>query len=114
MREQLTKARDLLVRCFCKDFMARDAKGNAAAYDSTKAVQWCVLGALCRAEVVTQSSCSHSDIAERMMSHLPEAWRRRYSAPSYDMHALVDYNNDPATTQADMVGLLDKTIAALP
>lgn len=111
-RARLTKARDLLAKGYCKDILAQDKRGRSVAANSPVAAQWCVLGALMAADsgelIVPQDA-----IADLIAPHLSAEWRAR--ATKYGaMSTLVDYNNAHATTQSDMVALLDKTIAALP
>lgn len=110
-RDRLIGARDRLAKGFCKNVLALDAFGKQIDSRSQDARQWCVLGALISSSLDVPQPLEHDEVARRILPHLPEEWRHKALNP---MATLVYYNNDPATTQADIVWLLDKTIAALP
>lgn len=45
-KQVLVKARKLIEKGWCKNVDARNAKGESVSTKSSKAVQWCILGAL--------------------------------------------------------------------
>jgi hypothetical protein len=80
--------------------VARDAHGNAVLAGAPTATCFCIAGAIIR---------GHSDPFEQDCA----AWvlDRIASARGYEM--LVTLNDDPNTTQADIVAWIDEGIASL-
>lgn len=110
VRERLTKARDLMAKGFCKGSLALDKDGYATEPGAPDAARHCILGALLGASP-QDGRRLYLEVAPLIVQQLPAKWRSEIQP---DMCTIVGYNNANATTQADMVSLLDKTIAALP
>jgi len=91
---QPLKPSDLLSKpgAWCQKAEAKDETGTTVAGDSSKACQWCLLGALMRC---FPGDDDHYDIAR---------FKVRQAIPEDSL--ISTWNDSPARTQAEVVALL--------
>ena len=99
----LREARDYIAKGFTKNALARDDNGYTCFPLYEKAVQWCERGALIKA--VQQTSFVAVEPAERWLAAV-----LGFDYESWEEEAVVDYNNNFETTQADMLDVFDTAI----
>lgn len=79
-----------------KGWFARSANNRRVRQGSNKACRWCVVGA------VGVASGSSGSCAARALAALRECCSEDF---------IADFNDDPATTHADIMALFDRAIA---
>ena len=114
MSSPLREARDLIAAGFCKHTTYQYALEDGSP-------QYCAVGAVRQALYDTPFyTWGDEDEAYALVGeiyeHLPEEAKvagcmRSISESSAKWSAVVQYNNDPLTTQNNMVELFDKTLA---
>ena len=85
-------------RGHCKGAYARDASGNAVDSDHPLAVCWCLLGAIGEDVRPTINTGRAAYAAVRRLT---------------DVRGSTGFNDDPATTSADVIALLERAASTL-
>lgn len=97
----LRAGRERVARGWSQNYFARDAAGNGCPVNSRKAKCWCAVGA------VYAAATTHP-------VRTPALERLREALPGASRTGEVEWFNDhPLTTQADVLALFDRAIAAL-
>lgn len=100
-RDCLITARELLARGWCQRRYAVNAEGTFVSSLDPDAVAWCAIGA------ITRASCA-SD-APLSMPPAVDIIRELIAAETMDIE---HWNDAPGRTQADVLALFDRAIAA--
>lgn len=86
--KMLQRARSLIENGWCKNFEAKDKKGNCVFYDDPRAAQFCIVGACYKAEV----SEGHMDTLRAFTPHgVIGAFNDRRATSKKDVLELFDW-----------------------
>jgi hypothetical protein len=99
--EVLAAAREKLCQGWTQDTPARNSIGEPVNANSEEAVCWCLYGALSVASSSDQAFCCASESLERALDYDTQHGHRFVSF----------FNDDPDTTLAKVMTLIDKAIA---
>lgn len=102
LAEVLRAARERVAEGWTQGAMARDERGEETEPTESEAVCYCALGAL---ESIDRGSRSVGAFVLRLA--LP-----RFVLGCAPDSMVANFNDDPATTQADVLALFDRAIAA--
>lgn len=95
----LTEVRSLIQKGWCQNMAAQDQYGQMINSSDPLACAWCISGAYLHV-----MRCHHPDV-----SAVGPAWSAlKDQAPNGHV---IHYNDNPNTTQADMLSLVDRAIA---
>lgn len=111
--ELLTGARNYIARGFCKHQRAITANGEPALPQMPHAAAWCAEGAMLAAYIdidIPPTDPATSPIMERAENLLDWAVPADFMGRSPMNRRYVPYNNDPDTTQDDMLAVFDEAI----
>lgn len=100
-KELLIAARRRIANGWTKDESARDANGNPVGVHHPCAVSFCLFGAI-RAAARTQSDMSALYALGKALPNPPYR--------NYVVSKLTKFNDDPDTTQDDVLALYDRAI----
>lgn len=95
-RDMLIEARALVEKGWCQGYQAKDETGACVSHESAKARSFCAYGACWRAEGTVSGPASM-------------ALRRAFGSLG-----VGTWNDAPDRTQADVLALFDRAIAAEP
>lgn len=95
-KEVLIKARALVEKGWTKGAGARRANGASVYPDDNEACRWCILGAVNAAEYHDRELRLRA--ITKLKAAIPKA-------------GIADFNDDPATTHADVLAAFDRAIA---
>jgi len=96
--DALRAGRERVIRGWTRGCLARDANGREVDPVSDQATCWCVIGAI---DSVTGNENNASHGAVTVLDSALEG------------REIADFNDDPATTQTDVIALFDRAIATL-
>lgn len=96
--ELLTRARGIVARAWTKGYYAYNSGGRTCMAMAEDAVRWCAAGALDRAGGTYPTGL---DAVEYLVKAMPAGFTD-----------IPDYNDQPTTTQADVVAWFDRAIHA--
>lgn len=96
--DALRMGRGKVARGWTRGCLARDAEGKEVDPVSAQATCWCAIGAI---DSVTGNENNASHGAVTVLDSALEG------------REIADFNDDPATTQADVLALFDRAIATL-
>jgi hypothetical protein len=100
----LTRARELIEKGYCKGLYAVNKKGRTVSVSSRAACAWCLEGAAYQAEIEHAVTRGHPQLIPLLESHLPQEHRGK---------TVSAWNDEPTTTQSDVLALLDRAIAGV-
>jgi len=102
----LKETRSLLAKGWYQGFLARTSSGREVFPQDREATQFCILGAIGRAEYNLGVSCRVGDVCERFViehGNIP-----RFGSV---YRTLTSWNDAPTTTQQDVLDAVDRAIA---
>lgn len=99
--EILRRGRERVAKGWCQKAQARDADGFSSNADSPSAAQWCAIGA-----IVDEADESGARLEAQ------RALRGALGRSRLTYYAVVEWNDTPGRTQAEVITLFEKAIAA--
>lgn len=89
------RARIAQPETWCKEWFARDERGQNRDYNDPEAVKWCAVGSIRK-----EDTPYNGPVYGALLAQLPEGYK-----------SVSDYNDDFGVTHADILALYDRAIA---